>query len=282
MPTPSPGGEVVVYEGSPIEQVGVGELVARKPELLVLGAEQVYLAGKVVVGDYGVAGCLVVDAHPEQRLVSYETDRDGWYPSHPSSYEEFVKDAEHNHLSLEANMGTFGGGGLDFHDPEHFARFVGTAGGFKLVRVFLTPAERAAQIDGLGKFVGPALRQECFNGDDMPKIPNEEHMTYWPGQDSHDATENSRFGTLLQDKLGHLEVALDLGPTSRDHYVSFHGWPWHAQIMDLAQESLNAAIARVDQLIGNFDRQQTIARRGLGELANGDTQLLETPEQPED
>lgn len=281
MPAPGPGGEVVVYEGSPLERVNAAEIAARRPELLVRGGEQVYLAGEVVVGDYGVAGCLIVDAHPEQRLVSYEMDRDGWYPSYPGSYEEYLKDAERNHLSPEGNMATFDME-LDFDNPEHFARFVGTAGGFKVVRAFLTPRELKAQMDGLGKFVGPAVRQECFSGEEVTLVPNEERMEHWPGQDIGDTrSENWHFDSLMAEKLAALEAALGLGDTNRDYYVSFHGWPWHKQVMDLAQASLQASIARVDQLLGSLDRRQTIATRGLGELANSDTRVLEAPE-PQD
>lgn len=265
MAEPGAGGELVIYEGAPLEQVSATDLIARQPGLLARGSEQVYITGEVIRGNYGVTGCLIVDAHPENRLHSYQYDIDGWYPAYPATYEEFAEEAARHHLSPEGYFPS----DRDINNPEHFARFVGTAAGFKLVRAFLTPAELSTQIKDLGKFVGPAILQECFNGDDVAFVPDEEQMTYWPGQNKYDdRSENTGFNQLFEEKLALLEAGLDLGHTDRDYYVSFHGWPWYQGAVDLGGKSLKAAIARVDQLIASLDRQNTIATRGLGELVD--------------
>jgi len=294
MPQREPGTEVVLYDQLPMERIASEELVRRAPGLLAVGSDRLYIPTEAVIGNYGVVGALLIDSQPEARWHSYEFSFNRWPGSHhyPESLEKAAAKAEEDGGELLSrvygdaweNHATSFLKGTGDDDPEQVARFIATGHGFKMIRAFLTPPELSKQVEALGKHIGPALIQECFAGDRVAgDVPAEERMEQWPDRDwqkwlkEGDEPDRTKFGVLFDEKVDGLESALGMGETTREFYVSFHGWPWYQRMLHVGQTSLYKSIAQFDALIASLDRRQTIATRGLEEVVDTDTLTIDPP-----
>jgi hypothetical protein len=228
-----PGSVMTSYEGSPLEEISSRDLIAQEPKLELRGINRVRIAGGLVVGGYGEAGCLLVNCPADQF------------------------DAEGNSIDSQ---------GLRIKSP-----IPGPA--FRLVRAFMIPAGLRDQVDDLAHPLGTEITQEHLEGsEEGPRVPGEDRMTCWPGfGGKYDGIDSSRFGLLLAFKLGVVENILNGStdePVSYEHhyYTSLHRYSDFQSIVDLAQLSLRNSVANVDQMIADIDTDHVIAKHDFGDM----------------
>lgn len=152
-----PGGEIVRAENLlPYLRVGSHAIAALEASETDPDNE-LYLAGDIVVGEYGVAAFNVVVPHPEERPSYFSVDEGPCGPYH-------IRDFEGTPIG---------------ENPMRLAHFLNTEQGFAAVRTVIAPTSVEDFLRG-DRHLGPALVKKASLDGVMPGgFDEEERLPVW-------------------------------------------------------------------------------------------------------
>lgn len=237
-------GSIVLFNGSPLERIAVTALIPHD-KLVDLLHSRFFIPNEVVIGEYGVAGFVVIDTRPEERWESY-TDSELHFISH--SLEEHCI-----HLSPQAK-----------ESPIRLAHYVNTDKGFKMIRYFILPI-KVHDFFRSDEDIGEGLIAKCCKSD-FPKWFDEENA-----HDVFGGYANKEGDRLIDftkestaEMLGVIAEPDRFGYRFRDeHYLSFHPWQFFTHVVQVGEDSIVKAIGTFDSMLNTLDRSGKLHKRDI-------------------
>lgn len=232
---------IVLYGGSPLEKIAASGFLIKSP--LKTLHSRLYLASDIIMGDYGVAGFLLIDSRPEERFESY-TDGDLIGVS---------SDHEHcEHIPPEVR-----------NNPLRLSHYIETDKGFKMVRYFLVP-DNIVEFFYKDKFLGEPVIAKCYRDVKIPEWFDEEdsrpHEALYRIYDEKDALLKSISEEIIT-KLR--EITKEPKVDFHRACVSFHPWSYYKHAVEIGESGIVAAIGNFDRMIQMLDKQGVLPKRNL-------------------
>ncbi len=231
-------GDVILYEGSPLERIAASSLVL-SGKMPLAKAPQIYLASDVIVGKYGVTGLLLVDSKPKPRWESY-TD---------GNWTGAVTDEKSVLFMSE-------------YDPIRYAHYMNTSSGFKMIRYFILPPEVAAFFRQ-DSFLGDPMIDKCCRDGTLP----EDYDEVLVNSRYVESSDEGRFLTQIINSVNPA-FAKDQEPRNNPKfgqkvYFSFHLWQVYKPVTEVGEESIVRAITNFDRVLSQFDNRNILQQRQL-------------------
>ncbi len=243
------GRAIELYRGVPLEKTGIPSVLTelRDENKLaeVIEEGRFYLAGDIVINDFGIVGFVLIDKQPEQRWNSY-TDPElfGEGTNVPVVLEEVCK-----------------------NDPIRKAHFLGTKNGFKMIRYFALP-QNIRDFFQRDRFVGEGYIHKCAQEGTLQEDFDEEQVKsdFWLSEKGSPALVEAIVDSTIphgSDYDSGFKTRIDIG---RYIYVSFHPWVVYPPVVQEGQESIYRAMANFEELLSRVPQTTGIIRKGLGDM----------------
>lgn len=233
---------IILYEGSPLEKIAATGFLIKSP--LKTLHTRLYLASDIIVGDYGVAGFLLVDSRPEERFEDY-TDANLIGVSHDFEHTEHLPPKVRN-------------------NPLRLSHYIETDKGFKMARYFLIPSN-VAEFFHKDKFLGEPIISKCYQDVNMPEWFDEEHSR--PNEVLHGiyGERDVLLKSITQELTTKLKDIITESDINFWHRacVSFHPWSYYKHSVEIGESGIVAAIGNFDRMIQLVDKQGILPKRNL-------------------
>jgi hypothetical protein len=234
-------GQIELYQGNPIERIPNEKLTLREK----LGAETLFLASDVTVGQYGQLGFVVIDTKPEKRYLGYFDGEDIG-----RTYE-----TEGEMLSIQ------------YPDPNRQSHFLNTNIGFKMIRYFVLPPS-VSDFFAREKNIGDAYIQKCLAEDSIPDDFDEVRANPFHVFGPYEAEMQGK--SLIKAVLdrvnqgGNLKEKFDPSRMFGRHcYASFFPWQVQVPVLEQARISILEGVSKLDHIISVLDNNNALAKRDL-------------------
>ncbi len=242
-------GSIVLFQGSPLEKIAASAVVPRNILFDLVHSRFFIGNDEIVMGDYGVAGFLIIDTRPEER---WERNSDDNLFGVSHTLEHCV------HLPEEARQ-----------NPFRLAHFINTHQGFKMIRYFLIPNNVKGLLSRDKYFGDPAI-DKCCQEAGMPEYLDEEE-SYFVFSSHSSIDIYSEGEKLIRGVVEGIKPRWQgIGESNfgeydfrRQSYLSFHAWQFYTQCLRIGQDSVVAAISNFDNLLSVIDKRGVLQKRGL-------------------
>lgn len=236
--------KVILYQGAPLEKIAASEIVLVSKDKPLMEQQRMFLASDIVVGEYGVAGFVLVDNQPEDRWLSYDDGSKTGVPWCDTDSLHFViwKDKE----------------------PHRLSHYIDTSQGFKMIRYFVLPSN-IKEFFKTDKYLGEPVIDKCVCDGTLPEDFDEEKVN--PFYAFREGKERELINKIVShinprfEQIGELRFSWeDFG---HHVYFSFHPWQVYKPVLEAGEESVIRAVRNFDECLSRFDNRKKLQKKIL-------------------